>query len=158
MEKYAIIQLGGKQFIVSEGDVFTLEHQSELNISVLLFSDGKTVLVGEPTLSEIKVEAEIVGDENARKIRVGRFRAKSRHRRVYGHTQPLTRVRILSIGDGKAKTAASESAEKAEKPAKKVVKAEKSEKPVAKEAKVKTAKVTETKSKTTKVSKKGAEK
>ena len=39
--KYAIIRLGGKQFMVSEGDIFEIERQQKLNIDVLAFSDGK---------------------------------------------------------------------------------------------------------------------
>ncbi|MBI2414685.1 50S ribosomal protein L21 [candidate division WWE3 bacterium] len=98
MEKYAIIKLGAKQFIVSEGDIFTLERQEKLDIDVLFYSDGKKYLVGEPFLTDIKVMAENLGEERARKIRVARFRSKSRHRRVYGHVQPLTRVKIVSFG------------------------------------------------------------
>ena len=60
MEKYAVIKLGGKQFMVEEGTQFRVERQKALNPEVLLFSDGKKILVGEPVLSEITVKMEFV--------------------------------------------------------------------------------------------------
>ena len=100
MEKYAIIKLGGKQFMVKEGDRFVIERQESLNTEVLLFSDDTSVEIGSPTVPGIKVKAEFVkgAKDRARKIRIGRFRSKSRHRRIKGHRQPISTVQIVSIG------------------------------------------------------------
>lgn len=105
MEKYAIIKLGGKQFMVREGDQFRIERQSSLNMYVLLFSDGKTVMVGSPIVEGVKIKGEIVkgADPKGTKIRVGRFRNKSRHRRIKGHTQPMSTIKINSITSGDEK-------------------------------------------------------
>lgn len=114
MEKYAIIKLGGKQFMVQEGTQFTIERQGALKPEVLLFSDGKDVLVGQPVLAEISVKMEFVEkDTKAAKIRVGRFRNKSRHRRVKGHQQPISIVKVKTIENG-SKAEKTEKAEKAE--------------------------------------------
>lgn len=100
MKKYAIIQLGGKQFKITEGLEFRLERQEKLDIGVLLYFDGKNVEIGEPLLTGITVKAKIIGEEKAPKIRVARFRAKSRHRRVKGHKQPMSVVKVESISKG----------------------------------------------------------
>jgi large subunit ribosomal protein L21 len=158
MEKYAVIKLGGKQFIVSEGDIFTLERQDGLNIDVLLVSENGKLSVGEPFLTDIKVEAEILGEEKSRTLRVARFRAKSRHRRVYGHRQPLSRVKIISIGAG-SKEGKEKSAKKEEVKIETSVEAKVAETPKetkAKKAPTKTTKTKEVKAKET--SKKGSEK
>jgi len=102
MEKYAIIKLGGKQFMVKEGDRFSVERQAGVKLDVLLFSDGKNVLVGSPNVEGVEVKAEILKNvgERARKIRVGRFRNKSRYRKIKGHTQPMSMIKINSISHG----------------------------------------------------------
>lgn len=97
MEKYAIIQIDGKQYKVKEGLEIRLNKQSELNIDVLLYSDGKTVELGNPFVN-VPVKAKIVGEERAPKILVGRFKSKSRYKKTKGHRQPLSVVKIESIG------------------------------------------------------------
>lgn len=115
MKKYAIIQLGGKQFKITEGLEFKVDRQEKLNIGVLLYSDGKTVEIGEPLLTGVNVKAKIVGNETAPKIRVARFKSKSRYRRVKGHKQPISVVKVESISKGAKKTASKAGAAKTEK-------------------------------------------
>ena len=98
MSKYAIIQLGGKQFKIEEKQKIKLERQKKLDVEVLLYNDGKTITIGNPTVKGVVVDAKIVNDEIKDKTRVARFRSKSRHRRVKGHKQPMCVVEILSIG------------------------------------------------------------
>ena len=95
--KYAIIELGGKQFKIQEGDTFKLERQKALSFGVLMYSDGKETLIGQPTLANIDIKAEIIGVERAKKIRVARFKSKSRYRKVRGHKQPLSVVKVEKI-------------------------------------------------------------
>ena len=103
MNKYAIIQMAGKQFKITEGLEFKVERQEKLNIDVLLFADGKTVEIGEPIVKGVIVKAKILGEETAPKIRVARFKSKSRYRRVKGHKQPMRVVKIEKITKGAAK-------------------------------------------------------
>jgi large subunit ribosomal protein L21 len=104
-KKYAIIQLGGKQFKITEGLEFRVERQDKLKIDVLLYSDGKKVEIGEPMVSGVPVKAKIVGEEKAPKITVARFKSKSRYRKKKGHKQPMSVVKIESIGVGTVKKA-----------------------------------------------------
>ena len=59
MDKYAVIQLGGKQFKVTKGTFFEIERQGKLDINVLSYSDGKKIEIGEPYLKNIEVKAKI---------------------------------------------------------------------------------------------------
>jgi large subunit ribosomal protein L21 len=112
MEKYVVIKLGGKQYLVQEGDTIKLERQPKpLKLDILLFSEGGVIEVGEPELDAVTVKASIVEEKLDKKIRVGRFKKKSRYERVRGHRQPITIVRIDKISHGKIK----ESVEDAEK-------------------------------------------
>lgn len=97
MTKYAVIQLGGKQFKISEGDEITLERQAKLNIDVLVYSDGKTIQIGEPFVKGVLVKASIIANERDKKIIVARFKSKSRYRKRKGHRQPISRVKIEKL-------------------------------------------------------------
>lgn len=96
-EKYAIIKLGGKQYKVVEGAKLQVERQDSLSVDVLAYSDGKTLQVGTPSLSDITVNASILEDKRGKKVEVRRFKSKSRYRKVKGHKQPLSVVEISSI-------------------------------------------------------------
>ena len=145
MEKYAVIKLGSKQFLVREGDVIELERQEKpLRVDVLFYSDGQKTVIGTPEVKDITVKAEVVEERLGEKVRVARFKKKSRYERVRGHRQPMSIVKIEIIGDGKPKKEEKEIKEEkvSEKPEVKEVKAEKvPEKPEVKE--VKTGKVSE---------------
>ena len=129
--KYAVIQIGGKQFKVSEGDVLKLERQNELNIDVLMHSENENVLIGQPFVEDIEVEASILVNKLDKKVVVGRYRSKSRYRKLKGHRQPISMIQIESIhkvGEKPVKEKAEVESVKAEKESK----VEK--KPAAKEA------------------------
>ncbi len=118
--KYAIIQLGGKQMKVSEGDIFEIERQEKLNIAVLLFSENGTVQIGEPILADIEVTAKVVEDKMDKKVRIARYKSKSRYRKKKGHRQPISVVKIEKIGKkGASKDAKVEAVAKAKPSAKK---------------------------------------
>jgi len=99
----AVIKTGGKQYVVKEGDVLTIEKLdadtgAAVSFEVLLVAepDGAKVDVGAPTLSK-KVEGEVVSHGRAKKIEVVKYKAKSRYRRRVGHRQPFTKVKIKKI-------------------------------------------------------------
>ena len=102
MSKYAIIQLSGKQFKVSEGDTLIVQnHVSEektLTVSdVLLVSDGKTTTVGTPIIDKASVKLEVIEKGRGPKIAVRTYRNKSRYRRHQGHRQDQTVLKVTNI-------------------------------------------------------------
>lgn len=102
MEKYAVIKLASKQYLVREGDVIELERQEKpLKIEVLFYADGDKRTIGEPEISGVTVKATVVEEKLGKKVRVARFKKKSRYERVRGHRQPISIVKIEKIGTGK---------------------------------------------------------
>ncbi len=101
--KYAIIQLAGKQLRVAEGEQITvtrLENKEgeELKISdVLLTVDGETVKIGAPLVDKALVTLKVVTHDKGEKIRVAKFRAKSRYRRVKGFRASETTLEVVKI-------------------------------------------------------------
>lgn len=99
---YAIIQTGGKQYKVSEGDIITVEKlgQEEGNTvtfeEVLLVSD-KDVKVGTPTVDGASVEGTVLAEGRGKKIIVYHYKPKKGYHKKNGHRQPFTRVKITKI-------------------------------------------------------------
>ena len=105
MAKIAIIQTGGKQYVVAENSVIEIERiEGAENAgdkitfdTVLLTDDGKAVSVGAPSLSGAKVMGELVTNKRGPKINVIKYRQKSRYFKKKGHRQDLAKVKILSV-------------------------------------------------------------
>ncbi len=96
--KYAIIRLGGKQLKVAENDTFEIECQENpINVEVLAYVDNETSIVGSPVLTNVTVELSIVKDIRDEKVRVARFKAKSRYKKLKGHKQPLSVIKVEKI-------------------------------------------------------------
>lgn len=100
---YAIVQTGGKQYRVQPGDVLDVEllvadagSTVELG-NVLMVGDGDKVTVGTPLVDGAKVTAEVVGEKKGEKLRIFRYKRKVRYRRLTGHRQTYTRVKINEI-------------------------------------------------------------
>jgi large subunit ribosomal protein L21 len=100
---YAVIESGGKQYRVSEGDVIrvdTLLHpigeQVEID-RVLLVSGESGVKIGQPLLDGAKVVARVEAMEQGKKVLVWKYRPKQRYRRRQGHRQTCTRLRVEKI-------------------------------------------------------------
>jgi large subunit ribosomal protein L21 len=103
---YAVIQTGGKQYRVAEGETLRVEKLSatpgdKLSFSPLLFADdGGNVQVGKPNVSGIQVEAEVLGDALGDKIVIFKYKRRKSYRRKTGHRQPFTALKIVSIKAG----------------------------------------------------------
>ncbi len=103
MKTYAVIQLLGKQYQVSEGDTFIVdsldknEGEAFSVTDVLLVKTDKDTQIGQPLVEKAKVDCKVVKHQHAPKIRVARYKAKSRYRKVYGHKQPQSVVEVLKI-------------------------------------------------------------
>jgi large subunit ribosomal protein L21 len=97
----AVIKTGGKQYLVQEGHVLSVEKlEAEpgqtVQFEVLLTADGDKVKIGTPILPT-KLSAEVVAHGRAKKIEVVKYKAKSRYTRRTGHRQLFTKVKIGKI-------------------------------------------------------------
>ena len=100
---YAVIETGGKQYKVSEGDVIfieKLEAQEGENVTfdkVLVLADDEDVKVGAPVVEGATVTAKVEKQGKAKKIYVFKMKRKKNYRRKKGHRQPFTKVTIEKI-------------------------------------------------------------
>ena len=99
---YAVIETGGKQYRVQEGDVITVE---KLNVEagdvvtfdkVLVLGEGKDVKVGTPYL-DAAVTATAVENGKGKKVIIFKYKARKDYRKKQGHRQPYTMVKIESL-------------------------------------------------------------
>jgi large subunit ribosomal protein L21 len=96
---YAVIETGGKQYRVEEGQRLAVEKLSEAEVSlrpVLLVADGE-VLATADQLSGASVTARVVGDAKGPKINGFTYKDKTNQRRRYGHRQHYSEIEIVSI-------------------------------------------------------------
>ncbi|MCD5415040.1 MAG: 50S ribosomal protein L21 [Clostridiales bacterium] len=100
---YAVIETGGKQYRVQEGDVLNVERmhvQTDEMITidkVLLVSKDDEVNVGTPFVEGAKVEAKVLEQGKAKKIIVFKYKPKKDYRKKQGHRQPFTKIQIEKI-------------------------------------------------------------
>lgn len=101
---YAVVNTGGKQYKVREGEIFRTEKLPG-NVGdpvtfdkILLFSDGENLQIGQPLLDDVEVQGHIVEQDKARKIIVFKYKRRKRYRRKQGHRQPYTAIKIDKIG------------------------------------------------------------
>ena len=104
MSKIAVIKTGGKQYIVKPKDKLKVEKLNaqagdKVNFEVLMTSseDGKGLKLGTPGLKDSSVEAKVLEQGRAKKVRVVHYKRKTRYHKVYGHRQPHTQVEITKI-------------------------------------------------------------
>jgi large subunit ribosomal protein L21 len=100
---YAVIKTGGKQYRVEEGQTLLVERLPDepgatVELTPLLLAGGKDPVMDAKKLAKSPVQAEIVGHERGKKLRVFKFKPKRGYRRRTGHRQELTRLRITKIG------------------------------------------------------------
>lgn len=101
--KYAVIQLQGKQFQVSEGDELIVDRLEQAEgdkfdvTDVLLLVDGDKKSIGQPVVKGVKVSCEVLANNKGEKIRVAKYKAKSRYRKVIGHRQLQSVLKIVKI-------------------------------------------------------------
>ncbi|MFI5270792.1 MAG: 50S ribosomal protein L21 [Candidatus Saccharimonadales bacterium] len=100
--KKAVIQTGSKQYIVSEGEIIEVEllsddSKSHTFVPLLIIDDSK-VEIGKPTLEKAKVVAEVIEqDKQTDKVTSIRYKSKKRVRKVRGHRQHKTVLKISKI-------------------------------------------------------------
>lgn len=101
---FAVIETGGKQYMITEGDVLDIELLSDKQEGdtltfdkVLLTDDGQNTKVGSPYVSGAVVTATHQGNGKGKKLSIIRFKAKSNRSRKVGHRQPYARIKIDKI-------------------------------------------------------------
>lgn len=100
---YAIIETGGKQYKVSNGDLLKIEKidakvGDTVNFDkVLAYSDDNSLSIGNPTVSGKSVKATIVEQAKAKKVVVYKYKRKSGYHKKNGHRQLYTLIKIESI-------------------------------------------------------------
>ncbi|MCF6463702.1 50S ribosomal protein L21 [Clostridium sp. Cult1] len=100
---YAVVETGGKQYRVQEGDIVFVEkidteEGEKIDLSkVLLVSKEDDLIVGKPYVEGAKVEATVLEQGKAKKIIVFKYKAKKNYRKKQGHRQPYTKLKIEKI-------------------------------------------------------------
>lgn len=105
---YAIVETGGKQYKVTEGDIIRVEklaaeagEKVELD-KVLVLGEGADIKVGTPYIEGAKVVGEVVENGKGQKVIIFKYKAKKDYRKKQGHRQPYTMIKIESLGGGSA--------------------------------------------------------
>jgi len=100
---YAVIQTGGKQYRVEEGqrlDVERLGDADEVTLTPILVVDGDSVLATPAQLSGASVTARVVGETKGKKVIGFTYKNKANERRRWGHRQKYATIEITGIKKG----------------------------------------------------------
>jgi large subunit ribosomal protein L21 len=117
---YAIVEIAGKQYKVSQDDTLYVPRQKaqandKLSFDkVLLVNDGKSISVGTPTVEGITVDATVIDQVKADKVLVFKKKRRKRYKVKNGHRQPYTQIKIDAIGKAKKAAAKKKAEPKAE--------------------------------------------
>ena len=98
----AVIQVGGKQYIVAEKETLLVDHlqegTKELSLEPLMVFDEKNVTIGAPAVKGANVQARVVEpDLKGQKIIVAKFQAKKRVKKMAGHRQQYSKIEVTKI-------------------------------------------------------------
>lgn len=100
---YAVIKTGGKQYKVEEGQILRFEKLdgetgAEIKFNdVLLYSDGEKITLGAPVIQNAVVSANIIEQGKGKKVIVFKYKRRKAYKRMRGHRQLYTAVKINSI-------------------------------------------------------------
>lgn len=99
---YAIVTTGGKQYKVATDDFLNVEKiegevGTKVELPVIFLNDGKKIITDPAKLAKAKVTAEIVEQFKGKKQLVFKFHKRKRYRRLQGHRQQLTRLKITKV-------------------------------------------------------------
>ena len=100
---YAVIETGGKQYRVAEGDIISVEKlEAEVGKAltikeVLAVGKDDGIIVGTPYVEGAAVEAEVLEEGKAKKVVIYKYKAKKDSKKKQGHSQPFTKLQIKSI-------------------------------------------------------------
>ncbi|MCL2036889.1 MAG: 50S ribosomal protein L21 [Oscillospiraceae bacterium] len=99
---YAVIETGGKQYQVKEGDEIYVEKldvtsDSKIEFDTVVMVGGDSLKVGNPYVSGAIVSASLVKQGKAKKIMVFTYKPKKGKKRKLGHRQPYSKIKIEAI-------------------------------------------------------------
>ena len=100
---FAIIETGGKQYKVNEGDIIFVEKLDVTEGETVTFdcvkalSTGSEFKVGAPTVEGATVTANVIANGKGKKIYVIKYKSKKNEKKKIGHRQPYTKVQITAI-------------------------------------------------------------
>ena len=117
----AVVQIGKSQYFVQPGTSLLVDRlesdKGKVTFSeVLLYVDGNDIRVGQPFVKDMTVTATIDSQVKGDKIRVSKFKAKSRYRKTIGFRHSYTKIIIDSVGEPQTKPAETKDAVSAVKP------------------------------------------
>ena len=103
---YAVVKTGGKQYTVKPGDVLAIEKLpvevgEEVELPVIFFADGDTIEADPEKAASTKVVAKVLDQFKDKKKLVFKFKKRKGYKKLRGHRQQMTRLRIVSVGDEK---------------------------------------------------------
>ena len=119
---YAVVATGGKQLRVATDDVVVVEKLDAavgeaVKFDVLLVADGDTITVDPAEVASAVVSAEVVEHFKGEKAVIFKFKKRKGYKRLRGHRQELTRVRITDVSLSAPKKSTKKAATKTEEPA-----------------------------------------
>jgi len=99
---FAVIETGGKQYRVQEGDVIYVEKlnaevDAAVKFDVLVCGEGEEVKVGTPVVSGASVDGTVLAQGKSKKVVIFKYKSKKTYRKTRGHRQPFTKVEIKKI-------------------------------------------------------------
>ena len=102
---FAVIETGGKQYLIKTGETLKVEKLDAEpgkdvvfdNVLLLAKDDGSDVKIGTPYLDGVSIAATVEEQGKAKKIRVVKFKRKVRYKRVIGHRQHFTKVKVKEV-------------------------------------------------------------
>ena len=108
---YAVVKTGGKQYKVAPGDVIEIEkldveEGAEVELPVIFVADGDKIEADPEKAAATKVTAKVLAQFKGKKQLVFKFKKRKGYKKLNGHRQQLTRVRILTVGSEKWEKAA----------------------------------------------------
>lgn len=102
--KLAVIETGGKQYLVRPGQTLKVEKLKDAKEGdivafdkILLLIDGEEIKIGKPYIENATVSAAVKREGRAKKVTILRYKRKTRSRKKKGHRQPFTEVMIQEI-------------------------------------------------------------
>ena len=116
---YAIVKTGGKQYKVEPDTVVSIEKLDaeigeEVELPVIFVADGDAIEANPEKAAATKVTAEVLDQYKGKKQLVFKFKKRKGYKKLKGHRQQLTKVRVISVGDQKWEKKAAPAAKKAE--------------------------------------------
>ena len=102
MSDFSVVKIGNKQYKVSKGDVIQVDlldkDKGKIEIKeVLLVSKASKVQVGDPFVQNVSVEAKVLGEVKGAKVKIRKYKAKSRYRKSKGHRAKFTSIEITKV-------------------------------------------------------------